>query len=154
MIITKLKEFIKKYRLYSRTNWRVTDYLMKINEVTEEQLNPVDKEDKTSYTCIRNQEGYTLYIPSKYIDSFYKLSQFYSSEYKYINLTELKRNRIKRNYTSAVYDEVNPPTVKLKFIDYIELNKNKVYIIYSTDLDYNDDLYDDLINYNKIERRY
>ena len=150
----KIKEFIKKYRLYSKTNWNVTDYLMKISEIVEDQHNPIEKYDNEIYTCIRNQEGYSLYIPSNYISSFYKNSNFYCSDYKYINISELKRNRLQRNYSSDVYSNITPPSVKLKFIDYIELNKNKIYIIYTTDLDYCDDLYNDLINYSKIESRY
>lgn len=150
----KIREFIKKYKLYSRTNWKVTDYLLNLSEVTDNQSNPIDKDDKTIYTCIRNREGYALYIPTSYINSFYKLNLFYSSEFNYINLTELKRYRIKRNYTSNVYSKVTPPTVKLKFIDYIEISKNNIYIIYTTDLNYDDDLYNDLINYSKIESRY
>ena len=150
----KIKEFIKKYKLYSKTNWKVTDYIMSVSEIISDQHNPDNKDDDTIYTCIRNLEGYSVYIPTNFIESFYKNTQFYSSEFGYINLTELKRIRKRRNYTSDIYNKVNPPTVKLKFIDYIELNKNKIYIIYSTDLNYNDDLYDDLLNYSKIEERY
>ena len=149
----KLKEFIKKYRLYSRTKWKFTDYIMKISEIIELDHDPICEKDKKpeAYICIRNREGYTVYIPALYSKEFCSNSDFYSSDYRYINISALKRIRKRRNYSSEVYSRVNPPSVKLKFIDYIEINKNDIYIIYTTDLNYDDDLYNELINYNKIE---
>ena len=123
--------------------------------IINDQTNPEDKNDKTIYTCIQNLRGYNIYIPQDNIEQFYSNSKFYSGDYGLINLTVLKSFRRKRNYKADVYDKVNPPSVKLKFIDYIYIIPNKViYIVYNTDLNYDDDLYNDLLNYYKIEEKY
>ena len=148
----RLKEVIKKWRLYKKTNWKITDYLMEPHSINDNQMNPIDVYD-TSYTCIRDLAGYALYIPTDYVEDFYKISDYYNPDYKVFNLTEIKRGRYKRNYTSDVYDKITPATVKLKLIDYITINERKIFIVYTTDLDYDDDLYNDLINFHKIEGR-
>lgn len=149
-----IKDIIKKFRLYKRTCWKVTDYLMEIHTINDGQKNPVDNKDNDTYVCFRDLAGYSLYIPENCLEKFYNTVDFYCKEYNLINLTEMKRHRIKRNYTSDVYDKITPATVKLKFVDYLGINEKKIYIIYTTDLEFNDDLYNDLINYHKIEGRY
>ena len=149
----KLKEIIKKFKLYSKTNWQVTDYLMENNFINDEVRNPIDEKDQSPYVCIRDLKGYSLYLPAGYLEEFYN-SKYYSPEYMLINLSELKRDRRKRNYTSDVYDNITPAEVKLKLVDYIVINNYRLYIVYTTDLNYDDDLYNDLLNFNKIESRY
>lgn len=149
-----IKDIIKKFKLYKRTCWKVTDYLMEIHTVNDEQKNPVDDKDTDVYTCIRDLAGYSLYIPNDCLEMFYNTHDFYCKEYQLINLTEMKRHRQKRNYNSDVYDKITPATVKLKCVDYLVINDKKIYLIYTTDLDYSDDLYNDLLNYHKVESRY
>ena len=149
----KIKEIIKLIKLHIKYKWNIEDYLMKCNLNTNEQHNPFDSSDNISYTCMRDTHGYAVYVPTDHLDMFLK-SEFYNEEYNLINISALKKIRQRRNYSSDVYDNITPATVKLKFVDYIWIKDIYIYVIYSTDLDYNDDLYNDLVNYHKIEGRY
>ncbi len=146
----KIKTIIKKIRFYSNTKWDIKDLCINIDEITPFVDSPLDK-DKCIYTCLRNRQGYCIYVPTKCNDMFLENKDIYSKDYNLINISEIKRHRVKRSIKTDVYTNISPAIVKVKYIETVNIHNIKIYLVYSTDLDYTDDAYKDLVNYNRIK---
>ena len=150
----KIKNLIAKIKIYLSTKWDIFDFIVRVRQIVPNQANPIDVDDITNFTCYRNIEGICVYVPSNFETAFYSDISVCSQEYNIINISRLQDYRTKRNVVSNIYSNINPPSVKIKYIDYIEYKKFPLFIVYTLDLTYDDDLYTNLVNYSKIERRF
>ncbi len=149
----KIKEIIKKIRFYANTKWDIKDLCINIEEITPLIDSPLNKDNYT-YTCFRNRQGYCVYVPTKYQEKFFENNDIYNKDYNLINISELRRHKVKRSIKTDVYTNVSPAIVKVKYIETVDIHNIKIYLVYSTDLDYEDDAYKDLVNYNRIKGMY
>lgn len=144
----------RMYKLHRYTKWKLGDNLLEIKERTEDQSNPVDETSDTKFTCFRNFEGFCVYVRSDQVNDLLRMNSLYSKELNIMNLTEITKYLVGRNAKGEVYDKINPPTVKVKFIGTIKINDIEIYTVYTVDLEQSFDLYNDLINYSRLEGKY
>lgn len=150
----KILEAIKRVKLCLKNKWEFNDYFVDVKNIVDDQKCPVDgDEDKTDYTCLRCYEGFSLYIQSKDIDSIYKIKNIYNYKYNLLNISELRRHKTRRNVIGQVYNSTSPSVVKIKCIEYIHYNEYTMYLVYIINLNYNDNLYTDLLNYKIISSK-
>ena len=143
---------LKKMRFYYKTDWNIGDFFITVDEKFEKQKSPIDENSNILYTCYRNREGYCIYEPDR--SNFLDIKEFYNKEYNIINLSSIRRYKIKRYIKTDVYTNTTPAVVKVKYVELIQYNGIKYYAVYITDLDYEDEAYKDLINYSKIKGIY
>ena len=150
----KIIEAIKRIKLCLSNKWEFNDYFINVKNIVDEQKCPIeDSDNKTNYICLRDYEGFNLYIQSKDIDNIYKIKSIYNYKYNLLNISELRRHKTRRNVLGLVYNSTSPATVKIKCIEYIHYKEYTMYLVYVIDLNYNDNLYADLLNYKYIENK-
>lgn len=144
----------RMYKLRRYTKWNIGDTLLEVKEKDEDQEDPLDSKSEDKYTCFRNINGYCIYLKSNQVDEFLKMNSIYSKELNIINVSEIRKYIVYRNARGEVYDKINPHEVKVKFIGTFKIDNVEGYLVNTVDLDSSYDLYRDLVNYNKIERKY
>lgn len=153
----KISRFIKKIRLFSKSKWKISDHLVEAKDISDIIKAPIDNHpyfENKKCKCIRDIEKYCLYITTEDYDKIINNPELFSKDFNILNLSQVRRYTTKRNYTASVYDRVSPPSVKIKLIEYISINKIELLLVKTIDLNYDDELFSDLVNYHKIERRY
>ena len=149
-----IREVIKKFLLYKRNSWKFTDYFIEMKNTIEFGEGPIEEKKDFNYACIRDYNGFCIYIPENYLDIILDDKNYCSKDYGLINVSELMRHKVKRDITGQTYSKTTPPAVKLKIIEYINIEKVLIYLVYAVDLDYDDKLYNDLLNYAAIKEPY
>lgn len=156
----QLRRFINRLKFLFKTNWNIGNTIIEIRDISDNHPCPLDNnikeykyisnnEDK--FVCIRDIRGTCLYIPSDKTDIIFNDPFFYYKPSKLLNLTHIRIYTINRNIKAKVYNKINPPEVKLLTTESVVIGGYEMYIISIKDLYHNDDLYNDLVNYHRIE---
>lgn len=161
----KFRDILKRIKLYKHSTWKLTDFFIEVKNMVTNQISPLsslfnkDKDESEyisgqEYTCIRNFEGFSLYVPSNDLNKFLSLDNIYNKEFNLLNMSEVRRYKVSRKVLANVYDRISPPTVKVKIVEGVIIKNISAYLVYTMDLTYNDPLYNELLNYTKIEEKY
>lgn len=149
-----MKELFKKLRFFIKTGWSLQSLVTEVKDKVANQPSPFDDEDDEIYTCLRNREGFCLYIPQDKVSIVLSNPDISYDRFNLINVTALRKYSVKRNIIGEVYNKTNPPIARIKVAEDIKIKDIRLCLIYSMNLSVNDELYADLVNYHQINDNY
>ena len=89
----RLIEVLKRIKLLNKQGWIFTDYFIESKNIIHNQVDPTNPNNDEEFTCIRNYDGFSIYLDTNSLDNFYNNKSTYNKDYELINISELRRRR-------------------------------------------------------------
>lgn len=150
-------KLIKKIKHNKKSNiWKLTDTVIKINDVVEDQIPEFSSKFNIneSFICLRDMTDTNIYIKPEDLDKFKDIRLVYDANNDFVNLTILKRYTLEGEAYSIIANKVVPPEVNIKFVWYCNIMNINLYIETIYILPQRTKLFNELLNLQTSKDNY
>lgn len=144
-------------RIRKSNIWKLTDDVIKIKDIVDNQVPDFSSKFKLSgtMTCMRDMNKTNIYIFKGDIEKFKQIKLVYDNDNDFVNISILKNNyTIKKEVYSLVANKTVPAAVNIKFVWYCNIMDVNLFIETTYMLSQHTSLFKDLLNFQSLKDRH